>query len=647
LKATRAKLSKHDAPNLKSKQGNPDLSSHVALRIMATSDLHAHLMPHDYYANAKSDRLGLVRTAGLIAKARAESANCLLFDNGDFLQGSPLGAYIAKSRGPTDAKIHPIIAAMNHLRYDACTLGNHEFNYGLEFLEHTLKGASFPVVSANVFRTSGPQAATPFVPPYVILDRMVIDSHGTELPLRIGVIGFTPPQILVWDHWQLVDKLGTEDIVDTAAKYIPLMKSQGADLIIALSHSGIGAPDPLPGMENASTALARIAGIDAIIAGHSHLVFPSGDFAASPYVDPQQGTLCGKPTVMPGFNGSHLGIIDLSLSHENGSYKVRSHQTEVRPIWDNKPIGKGTATVQSDAELAHVIFDAHLETRDWVEKPIGFSSLPLHSFFALVADSPALRLVAAAQIDHVQKTLADTPLATLPVIGSVAPYKAGGRGGPENYTNVPAGDLRLRHAADLYLYPNFSAAIRLTGAQVVDWLEHAAGLFNQIAPGSRDAELINNNFPSFNFEMLFGLNYQIDLSKPPRFDVDGVMINPESHRIVDLHYQGIPIDPAASFVVATNTYRIAANYGAASLANHHVLFRSTESIVDIVQAYIAAKPVGTQGGGPLRRYVTMPGTTVTFDSSPKATAFLADLQDINIEPMHLTRTGFLRFRLHL
>ncbi len=614
---------------------------------MATSDIHAHLMPHDYYADAKSDRVGLVRTAGLIATARAEAANCLLFDNGDFLQGSPLGAYIAKSHGPDKTKIHPIIDAMNHLRYDAATLGNHEFNYGLEFLEHTLKGASFPVVSANVFKTSGPKAATPFVPPYVILDRVVLDSHGTELLLRIGVIGFTPPQILVWDHWQLVGKLVTEDIVDAAAKCIPLMKSQGADLIIALSHSGIGAPDPLPGMENASTALARIAGIDAIIAGHSHLVFPSGDFAASPYVDPLQGTLCGKPTVMPGFNGSHLGIIDLSLNHENGRFIVISHQTETRPIWDSKPIGKGTAQVQSDADLVRVISDAHLKTLQWVEKPIGFSSLPLHSFFALVADSPALQLVAEAQINHVQKTLANTPFATLPVIGSVAPYKAGGRGGPENYTNVPSGDLKLRHAADLYLYPNFSAAIRLTGAQVVNWLEHAAGLFNQIAPGSRDAALINKNFPSFHFEMLFGLTYQIDLSQPPRFDVDGGMINPQSHRIVYPRYRGVPIDPAANFVVATNSYRVAANYAAASLADHHVLFRSTESIVDILQAHIAANPVGTRCGGPSRRYVAMPGTTVTFDSSPKAAAYLADLPDLNIEPLHLTPAGFLCFRLHL
>ena len=619
----------------------------VHLRLLATSDLHVHILPFDYYIGEGTDRLGLARTASLIETARAEVANCLLFDNGDFLQGSPLGDYIARSRGLNRGDCHPMIAAMNHLRYDAGTLGNHEFNYGLDFLKTALEAAKFPVVAANIRLLGAGGADQTLVPPYVILDRTVRDEQGLSHRIKIGVIGFTPPQILIWDQRHLAGKLRTDAIVDAAKNHVPQMRRDGADIIIALSHSGIEMADAAQSTENASTALARISGIDAVIAGHSHLVFPSTDFAATKDIDPIRGTICGKPAVMPGFYGSHLGVIDLVLTRKRGTYAVRSHRSEARPIWQRRADGGGSALVETHVGLADLILETHRETLDWVNRPIGHTDVALHSYFSLVADAPALQLVAAAQSRHVQKQLASTAFATLPVLASVAPFKAGGRGGPENYTDVPVGDVMLRHAADLYIHPNTSAAIRMTGAEIALWLEFAAGIFNQVPAGSVDFPLINPDFPSFNFDMIFGLRFQIDLAQPPRFDERGALINPNSQRIVGLNFQDAPLDLNQNFAIATNSYRVSASSDYLPKMKNNVIYQSTKTNLDLLLQHFASARSPAPIAAPFARFAAMPGTSVTFDTSPKAQAHLAEPGHLRIEPIGLTQTGFLRFRLHL
>lgn len=606
-----------------------------------------HILPYDYYAGGTTDRLGFARTASLVTAARAEAKNCLLFDNGDFLQGSALGDYCALvDRHPTKGR-HPMLAAMNHLNYDAGTLGNHEFNYGLDFLMAAIAGATFPIVSANVSLTHSHENHQSLVPRYVILDRTFVDENGAGHLIRIGVVGFTPPQILIWDHHHLDGKLATREIVETALEIVPQMRRDGADLIVALSHSGIGAADAADGQENVSTALAQVAGIDAVITGHSHLVFPSADFAKSADIDPIAGTLCGKPAVMPGLYGSHLGVLDLYLSYKDGTYKVAQHRSEARPIWQRAPAGGGMALVESHSGVVKIVARAHAETLAWTSRPAGHTDLPLHSFFSMISESSALQLVAAAQEQFVAKAIADTPHADLPVLGSIAPFKAGGRGGPENYTDVPAGNVMLRHAVDLYALPNTSAALRLTGAEVAIWLEFAAGIFHQIPVGSVDHALINPAFPSFNFDMIFGLTFQIDLSKPARYDMRGNVINPESRRIVGLAYQGQAVDPQKDFVIATNSYRIAANSAVLPQTDRKVIFQSTRTNLDVVLSYFASTPVRSWIRLSGRRFASLPGTTVTFDTSPRAINHLAELTDMKIEPIGLLKSGFLRFRLHL
>lgn len=225
------------------------------LRIMETTDIHVNVLPYDYYADKPNDTMGLARTASIIDAVRKEAVNSLLLDNGDLLQGSPMGDYAAYERGMKEGDVHPMMKGMNLLDYACSTLGNHEFNYGLSFLDKVLAGANFPFVCANLIRGtelgSSPRADKLYLEPYVILDRKIKDGSGAEHPIRIGIIGFVPPQIMVWDAKNLEGNVRTRDIVEAAKAWVPQMKEEGADIVIALSHSGI---DIKQGdmMENAS-----------------------------------------------------------------------------------------------------------------------------------------------------------------------------------------------------------------------------------------------------------------------------------------------------------------------------------------------------------------------------------------------------------
>ena len=307
------------------------------LRIMETTDIHVHVFPYDYYADKPNDTMGIARTASIIDSIRAEAGNSMLVDNGDVLQGNPMGDYIAYKRGMKEGDKHPVIEAMNVLGYDVGTLGNHEFNYGLDFMFNVVNGANFPWVCANL--TKGQLASDPkddelFFKPYVIVEKMVKDGSGNESPVKVGFIGFVPPQIMVWDIRHLEGKAQTRDIVEAAKAWVPAMKEEGADIVIALSHSGIDGSGPAERMENASLYLAGVEGIDAIMTGHQHLVFPGPkSWDAIEGVDPVKGTLQGKPSVMGGFWGSHMGLIDLLLEKDGNGWRIADFTTEARPIY--------------------------------------------------------------------------------------------------------------------------------------------------------------------------------------------------------------------------------------------------------------------------------------------------------------------------
>jgi len=619
------------------------------LRLMETTDLHVHVFPYDYYSDKPVDTVGLARTAAHIADIRAEATNTLLLDNGDFLQGNPMGDYIAYERGMKEGDLHPVIAAMNTLGFDASTLGNHEFNYGLDFLMKSVARADFPIISANVVKQQGsdPTQDTALVPPYVILDRMLKDGAGQTHPIRIGLIGFVPPQIMNWDRKHLEGRVTTRGIVATARAWVPVMREQGADIIVALSHSGIGGADDQDGMENASTALALVPGIDAILTGHSHLVFPGPAYAGFAAVDAEKGTLHGKPATMGGFWGSHLGVIDLMLEKDGAGWRIAAHASETRPISRRNEDRSISALVASvPAVLASVQGD-HDATLAYVRRAVGKTSAPLHSYFALVADDPSVQIVSQAQTWYITQMMAGTEHAALPILSAAAPFKAGGRGGPDYYTDVPAGNVAIRNVADLYLYPNTVRAVRITGAQLRGWLDRSAGLFNQITPGGQDQPLLNPDFPSYNFDVIDGVTYHIDLSQPSRFDAKGAELNPGATRIVDLTHNGAPVTDDMQFIVATNNYRASGGGDFPGAKGDTIVFEGPDTNRDVIVRYIVEQGTINPKADANWSFAPMPGTSVVFETGPGGAVYADRVPGVTLQPAGAAEGGFARFRLIL
>ncbi|WP_226621937.1 bifunctional 2',3'-cyclic-nucleotide 2'-phosphodiesterase/3'-nucleotidase [Alloyangia pacifica] len=618
------------------------------LRIMETTDLHVHVFPYDYYADKPVDTVGLSRTASIIESIRAEATNTLLVDNGDFLQGNPLGDYIAYERGMKDGDMHPVITAMNTLGYDAGTIGNHEFNYGLGFLEKSAAGANFPIVLANIAKTQGatPREDQTLFKPYVILDREITDGAGTTHPIRVGIIGFTPPQVMNWDRKHLEGNVAARDIVTTAEAWVPQMKEEGAEIIIALSHSGIGAAQHEDGMENASVPLAAVEGIDALMTGHSHLVFPSADYDGRDAIDLSAGTIHGKPAVMGGFWGSHMGLIDLLLERDGNAWKVVSTTSEARPIYERGEDRKVTALVEDDPEVLGSIRPEHEATLDYVRRAVGETSAPLYSYFALVADDPSVQIVSIAQSWYIAQMMKGTEYEGLPILSAAAPFKAGGRGGPEYYTDVPAGPVAIKNVADLYLYPNTVRAVKVNGAQIKGWLERSAGMFNQIGPGATDAPLLNPDFPSYNFDVIDGVTYQIDLSQPAMFDREGNVVNGDTNRIVNLSYNGAPVDPEAEFIIATNNYRASGGGSFPGAKGDTIVFEAPDTNRDVIVRYIVEQGTINPSADDNWSFAPMEGTTVLFETGPKARDYMESVA-LDIEDAGDNADGYAQFRVKL
>ena len=621
---------------------NGNSNSTVQLRLLETTDVHMYLANYDYYQTKEDNKVGLAKTATLIKQARDEVKNSMLFDNGDEIQGNPLGDYVANVKGLKKGEVHPIYRVFNLLSYDATTVGNHEFNYGLDFLKKSLKGAEMPVVNANVYQAEGNK---PYFKPYVILNKKVVDEQGKKHTIKVGVIGFVPPQITEWDKGNLEGKVVAKSIVESAKKYVPEMKKKGADVIVALAHTGISAEPYDPGMENAGYYLTKVEGIDAVLTGHQHNTFPGPVYKDLPNANLEQGTINGKPVVMAGSFGSHLGVIDLKLQQQRGKWDVVSGKGSIRPIADEK----GNSLVKTDEKVMAAILPEHEGTIKYVNQPVGETKAPIFSYFALVQDDPSVQIVNNAQTGYLEEKLKDvaySKYASVPILSAAAPFKAGGRGGPDYYTDIPAGTLAIKNVADLYVYPNTLQAVLVNGAQLKEWLEMSAGQFNQLNPSvAGEQQLINPDFKSYNFDIIDGVHYQIDVTKPAKYDANEKVINAKSSRIVNLTYKGKPVTEDQKFIVATNNYR-ASSKTFPGVSKGEVIFKAPDENRQIITNYIqknkTINPTADQNWSISKfKGAALP----VFDSSPKAQKF-AELYK-NIKYIAPSSGGFAKYSLDL
>jgi 2',3'-cyclic-nucleotide 2'-phosphodiesterase / 3'-nucleotidase / 5'-nucleotidase len=605
----------------------------VKLRIMETTDTHTNLLSYDYYKGAAANKVGLIKTAQLVKQARAEVKNAVLVDNGDTIQGTPLGTYVAKVNPLKDGQVHPVIKIMNEMGYDMATLGNHEFNYGLDFLDETYDDAKFGYVNANVYvddKDTNPDNDKNKFEPYKIVEKTVLDENGKEQKVKIGYLGLVAPQITDWDKAHLAGKVIAKDIVATAEKFVPKMKAEGADVVIALTHSGFnGSAEANKGFEDAIYPLSKVKGIDAITFSHTHKVFPAADVKSLdalfkgkdgnplPGVDNTKGTINGVAAVQAGFGGEKLGIIDLTLKNVNGKWTVADSQSSTKGIIDaaSKP------TVEPDQKLLDLVKAEHEATIAYTNGKLGTTTAPIHSYFALVQDDPSIQVVTAAQKWYVEKYVAlNAPeYKNTPILSVGAPFKAG-RNGVEEFTEIKKGDLTIRSAGDLYLYDNTLKAILVKGSVVKEWMEMTAGKFNTIDPTKKEEQaLLDPAFQVFNFDIIDGVTFQVDVTKPAKYKLDGSIANADSSRIVNLQYNGKPLDLNQDFIVVTNNYRAGGGGNFPGVKGSKYIVDSADENRQILMDYISEKKEINPSADNNWSIAPINGdVNVTFTSSPKA-----------------------------
>ncbi|HEM5091629.1 TPA: bifunctional 2',3'-cyclic-nucleotide 2'-phosphodiesterase/3'-nucleotidase [Streptococcus suis] len=610
----------------------------VDVRILATTDLHTNLVNYDYYQDKPVETLGLAKTAVLIEEAKAENSNVVLVDNGDTIQGTPLGNYKSIIDPIEEGEQHPMYAALETLGFDVGTLGNHEFNYGLAYLEKVIRTANMPLVNANVL---DPTTKDFLYTPYTIVKKTFTDTEGKKVTLNVGVTGIVPPQILNWDKAYLEGKVIVRDAVEAVRDIIPTMRENGADIVLVLSHSGIGDDQYEVGEENVGYQIASLSGVDAVITGHSHAEFPGTAEKPSFYakysgVDDTNGKINGTPVTMAGKYGDHLGVIDLNLVFKDGKWTTTSSKAAIRKI--------DTKSSVADGRIIDLAKEAHNETINYVRQQVGETTAPINSFFALVQDDPSVQIVNNAQIWYAKQQLAGTSEANLPILSAAAPFKAGTRGDASAYTDILAGPIAIKNVADLYLYDNVVAILKINGAQLKEWLEMSAGQFNQVDPSSTEPQnLVNTDFRTYNFDVIDGVTYQYDITQPNKYDRNGKVVNETASRVRNLQYNGQDVTADQEFIVVTNNYRANGTFPGVREASVNYLL-NLENRQAIINYIIAEKVINPTADNNWTFTDSIKGLDLRFLTADRAKALVADQEGLIYIQASTASEGFGEFK---
>jgi 2',3'-cyclic-nucleotide 2'-phosphodiesterase/3'-nucleotidase len=498
------------------------------LTILGTSDIHGNVYNWDYYRDREYDDsahndVGVAKLATLINQVRAERDDkaTLVLDAGDTIQGTPLATYYAKQEPITaTGETHPMANAMNVIDFDAVTLGNHEFNYGLALLGLWIEQLGFPALAANAINAS---TGKPAFLPYVIKKVSV----GPDAPkLRVGILGLTNPGVAIWDKGNVEGRLRFEDMIATAAKWVPVMRERGADIILVSAHggdSGKSSYGPELPIENPAALIAQqVPGIDAILFGHAH------NEVVEKFVT-NQATGAQVLLSEPSKWGQRLTRMDFTLSREWGAWRVTSKRATML----------NTNTVVEDPAVLAAVRGQHAKTVTYVNQAVAKSVVELSAAESRYKDTAILDYINKVQTDTVAAALVGTPYASLPVLSIAAPFS--------RTAVFPAGDVRIKDVAGLYIYDNTLEAVVLSGAEVRAYLEYSAKYFRTFAPGAPiDPEQVNDpSVPDYNYDTMSGVDYDIDISKPV------------GQRITKLTHLGTatPVADGDQFVIAVNNYR--------------------------------------------------------------------------------------------
>ncbi|MEL6451698.1 MAG: 5'-nucleotidase C-terminal domain-containing protein [Pseudomonadota bacterium] len=597
------------------------------MRILATTDVHMHITGWDALRDRTVARSGMDVLAHTITAARAAArGDCVLVDNGDALQGTPEGNICAQ---PGVVPDHPWPAILNALAYDAAGLGNHDFDFGLDQLEQAMTQAEAPVLCASI-----PDGSVAGVVQEAILHRRIRCSDGEVRPLALGITSVLPPQTEVWNHRHLHGRLHFDTGVVAARAAVERLRAGGADLVLVLCHAGLCAvPDPMG--ENFATAMAaEVPGIDAMVLGHTHKLFPAVDHGGDAACDPDAGTVHGVPAVMPGFAAVRLGVIDLGLHWTADGWQVAQHSVALmRPDHDTAP----------DATITDLAAPAIAATQRALSAPLAHTPIGFHSYFEMLQSGTATALIADVMRSTVRRAVDGTALAALPLVAAVSPMAVGGQSGAGNYVYVPPGKVCERHLVMLGPYQNAIWAVVLTGAELWDWAERSAVYFGP-TPGAL-SPLVAASAPSYNFDALHGLRTVIDPFRPARYDVMGAVIDRGAQRVVALTHEGTPVQPTDRYLVAMTSYRAAGGGVFPGIDAQSDVLRTEVDLTQALRRHMLTTPFPDQPAPTVWRFADGPPRHALVDTAPDAARHLEEIAPFEPQPMGLTDRGFLRMRV--
>jgi 2',3'-cyclic-nucleotide 2'-phosphodiesterase / 3'-nucleotidase len=500
------------------------------LVIMSTTDVHGWVMPWDYYNDSSEERFSLVKAATLIDSIRNEHDFTLLLDAGDWLQGNPFAEYYATV---DTTQPYPFLQAVDYLNYDAVVLGNHEFDFSIDLLEKRIEETKTPIIGANMYHHN---TDIPVFTPYILA------SFGE---LTVGVIGLNTPGTAVWNRPRVEGRIDFVDGADAAKRFVPKMITEGADVIIALAHTGLEGGSTYGtagiGEENFGRELGEtVSGIDHIVLGHHHRVIENKKLTGP------DGRDVG--IVMAGGRASHLGVSKLTLAFDDAlnRWTVIDQQSEVLPV----------AHAEQHSGLVELVKDAHERVREYVNQPIAHTPARWSAARGRIEDTPIIDL-----IQHVQMKVTGAD------ISQAAVFDTGVEFGP--------GNISLRQIAQLYPYENTLYLLEVTGNQVRDYLEYTSQYYLQPERGQRPP--INPNWPGYNFDMLAGVEYTLDLR------------NPVGERVVELTRDGEPVSDDDVFTMAVNSYRAAGGGGFDMIAGARVLEEIDISVRSMIVDFLKEK----------------------------------------------------------
>jgi 2',3'-cyclic-nucleotide 2'-phosphodiesterase/3'-nucleotidase len=510
----------------------PDTPERARVTILATTDLHGRVFPINYGTNQPSAD-GLARVATLVRAARKEAPDLLLVDCGDTIQGTPLAYYHNRiNNEPVD----PMMLAMNALGYTSMTLGNHEYNFGLPVLHKARGEARFPWLSANTLRSGTDE---PAFTPYVVRE---------VAGVRVGILGLTTPAIPSWENPAHFAGLAFIDPVASARRWVEVLRTQErVDVVVAAVHFGINQnladgrvpPGEMPN-ENPALPLAQtVPGIDLMFLAHTHTNIAGLSV---------NGVLISQA----GRWGDRLARADVFLERPDRSsrWRILAKASTTLPI---------SLTTTPDPEILDLVRPYHEATQTWLSQPVGRSAIALSSREARLRDSAIIDLIHRVQLDAGKADISFAAAFTLDA-------------------TLPAGDVTVRDLAALYIYENTLAVVELTGAEVKDALEHAAGYFRAYQPGLTPAELVDPVIPGYNFDTAEGVEYTLDLRRP------------RGDRVVDLRFGGAPIDLNRRFRVAINNYRLNGGGGYRMFRNARVVDQANQEIRELMIDWVRRNP---------------------------------------------------------